>query len=64
MLKLFAKPIHGISATCLLGIAFLAECGSIKPTSQDTETKAGWQDVSGARGQGRCETEEGFGSFP
>jgi len=41
MLKLFAKPIHGISATCLLGIAFLAECGSIKPMSQDTETKAG-----------------------
>jgi hypothetical protein len=30
-------------ATCLLGLGFLAGCGSTKPTSQDTETNAGGQ---------------------
>lgn len=42
MLKL-TKPIHSLIATCLLGLAFLAGCGSSKPTSQDTETNAGGQ---------------------
>jgi len=42
MLKLFPKPTHGITATCLLGLV-LAGCGSIKPTSQYTETNAGGQ---------------------
>ena len=43
MLTLFTKPTHGITATCLLGLAFLAGCGHVKPTSQDTETNAGGQ---------------------
>jgi hypothetical protein len=42
MLKLFPKPAHGITATCLLSLV-VAGCGSIKPTSQDTETNAGGQ---------------------
>ncbi len=37
------KPTHGITATCLLSLAFLGGCGSVKPTSQDTETNAGGQ---------------------
>ena len=43
MLKPITKPTHGITAACLLGLAFLAGCGSSKPTSQVTETKAGGQ---------------------
>ena len=43
MFTLFTKPTRGIVATCLLGLAFLAGCSRIKPTSQDTETNAGGQ---------------------
>src|SRR5467141_4061334 len=43
MLKLFTKPTCGVTATCMLGLAFLAGCGSNKPTNQDTETNAGGQ---------------------
>jgi hypothetical protein len=43
MLTLFTKPTHGFITTCLLGLAFLAGCSSVKPTSQDTETNAGGQ---------------------
>src|SRR5216684_2458309 len=43
MFKLFMKPTYGITAACLLGLAFLAGCGNVKPTSQDTETNAGGQ---------------------
>ncbi|HLN00391.1 MAG TPA: DUF4397 domain-containing protein [Bryobacteraceae bacterium] len=43
MLRLFMEPTHGITATCLLSLAFLGGCGSVKPTSQDTETNAGGQ---------------------
>src|ERR1700730_7479778 len=41
MLTFFTKPTHRMIATCLLGLGFLAGCGSTKPTSQDTETNAG-----------------------
>jgi hypothetical protein len=36
-------PPHGIIATCILGLTFLAGCSHTKPTSQDTETSAGGQ---------------------
>jgi len=43
MLTFFTKPTQKMIATCLLGLGFLAGCGSTKPTSQDTETNAGGQ---------------------
>jgi hypothetical protein len=43
MLKPFTKPTYKMIATCVLGLGFLAGCGSIKPTNQDTETNAGGQ---------------------
>src|SRR5579872_4326663 len=43
MLRLFTKPAYTIIATSLLGLGFLTGCASNKPTSQDTETKAGGQ---------------------
>jgi hypothetical protein len=43
MSTFFTKTAHRIIAICFLGLAFLAGCGSTKPTSQDTETNAGGQ---------------------
>ena len=43
MFKLLTKPTYRIIATCLMGLAFLAGCSRVKPTSQDTETSAGGQ---------------------
>jgi hypothetical protein len=43
MLRPFTKPTYRIIVACLLGLASLAGCGGVKPTSQETETKAGGQ---------------------
>ena len=43
MFKLLTITTHGIIATSLLSLVFLAGCSNSKPTIQDTETNAGGQ---------------------